>query len=166
MPYVRDDRETPLCVGRDAKRCRCDLGGTKTEIFFQRGLDCPNQIEKSQQIVRQARSLGLLMWPARSPDQAQRRSSKSLNLSTVRRRGYVSRLCFWPSSSAKADDPVFRSAGGRSRSRSVLDTRFAGLTAKCGAAHCALESLASLKPRKPRHHRIGAAVELRCSQIY
>jgi hypothetical protein len=27
------------------------LGGTKTEIFLQRGLDCPNQIEKSQQSV-------------------------------------------------------------------------------------------------------------------
>jgi hypothetical protein len=37
--YVRDDRETPLCVGRDAKSSRGDLGGTKTEIFLQRGLD-------------------------------------------------------------------------------------------------------------------------------
>ena len=26
VPYVRDDRETPLCVGRDAKSSRCDLG--------------------------------------------------------------------------------------------------------------------------------------------
>jgi hypothetical protein len=38
----------------------------ETEIFLQRGLDSPNQIENSQQIVRQARSLGLLIWPARS----------------------------------------------------------------------------------------------------
>jgi hypothetical protein len=28
------------------------LGGAKTEIFFQKGLDSPNQIEKSQQIRR------------------------------------------------------------------------------------------------------------------
>jgi hypothetical protein len=39
VPYVRDDRETPLCVGRDAKNSRCDLGCVKTEIFLQRGLD-------------------------------------------------------------------------------------------------------------------------------
>src|SRR5713101_8603796 len=40
-PYVRDDRETPLCVGRDAQSSRRDLGGAKTEIFLQRGLDTP-----------------------------------------------------------------------------------------------------------------------------
>jgi len=28
-------------VGRDAKSSRCDLGGVKTEIFLQRGLDTP-----------------------------------------------------------------------------------------------------------------------------
>jgi hypothetical protein len=38
-PNVRDDRETPLLVGRDGRSCRCDLGGTKTEIFLQTGLD-------------------------------------------------------------------------------------------------------------------------------
>jgi hypothetical protein len=26
LPYVRDDRETPHCVGRDGKRCAGDLG--------------------------------------------------------------------------------------------------------------------------------------------
>ena len=26
LPYVRDDRETPLCVGRDGVGCRSDLG--------------------------------------------------------------------------------------------------------------------------------------------
>ena len=41
MPYVRDDHETPLCVGRDAQSSRSDLGGMKTEIFLQRGLDTP-----------------------------------------------------------------------------------------------------------------------------
>src|SRR3981081_3595867 len=38
VPYVRDDRETPLCVGRDAQSSRSDLGGVKTEIFLQKGL--------------------------------------------------------------------------------------------------------------------------------
>jgi hypothetical protein len=41
VPYVRDDRETPLCVGRDAKSSRGDLGGVKTKIFLQKGLDTP-----------------------------------------------------------------------------------------------------------------------------
>src|SRR5712671_5725566 len=38
-PNVRDDRETPLLVGRDGGSCRCDLGGTKTELFLLTGLD-------------------------------------------------------------------------------------------------------------------------------
>jgi hypothetical protein len=44
VPYVRDDRETPLCVGRDAKSSRGDLGGVKREIFFGKSeirLDSP-----------------------------------------------------------------------------------------------------------------------------
>jgi hypothetical protein len=36
---VRDDRETPLSVGRDGGSCKCDLGWVKTEIFLQAGLD-------------------------------------------------------------------------------------------------------------------------------
>jgi hypothetical protein len=46
----RNDRDTPL-MGWDAKSSRCDLGQVKTKIFLQRGLDGPNQIEKSQQIA-------------------------------------------------------------------------------------------------------------------
>ncbi len=38
-PNVRDDRETPLLVGRDGRSCRCDLGGTKTDLFLLTGLD-------------------------------------------------------------------------------------------------------------------------------
>ena len=38
-PYVRDDRETPLCVGRDGDRCRSDLGLKNTRIFLRDGLD-------------------------------------------------------------------------------------------------------------------------------
>ena len=37
VPNVRDDRETPLCVGRDGSVCRGDLGQTGTEIFLQGG---------------------------------------------------------------------------------------------------------------------------------
>jgi hypothetical protein len=36
-------------VGWDAKSSRGDLGGVKTEIFFQTGLDCPNHIDPVQQ---------------------------------------------------------------------------------------------------------------------
>ncbi len=36
---VRDDRETPLCVGRDGEGYRSDLGPTRSEIFLQGGLD-------------------------------------------------------------------------------------------------------------------------------
>jgi hypothetical protein len=39
QPYVRDDRETPLCVGRDGEECRSDLGKKGTRIFLRRGLD-------------------------------------------------------------------------------------------------------------------------------
>jgi len=38
-PRVRDDRDTPLVVGWDARSSRSDLGCVKTEIFLQRGLD-------------------------------------------------------------------------------------------------------------------------------
>jgi hypothetical protein len=36
---VRDDRETPLWVGRDGEGCESDLGQMGTRIFLQRGLD-------------------------------------------------------------------------------------------------------------------------------
>jgi hypothetical protein len=36
---VRDDRETPLCAGRDGERYAGDLGQKGMEIFLQRGLD-------------------------------------------------------------------------------------------------------------------------------
>jgi hypothetical protein len=39
VPYVRDDRETPLCVGRDGGRYVGDLGRKRTEKFLRRGLD-------------------------------------------------------------------------------------------------------------------------------
>src|SRR5258708_24432263 len=38
-PAFRDDREPPLCLGRDGNRYRFDLGQRRREIFFQMGLD-------------------------------------------------------------------------------------------------------------------------------
>jgi hypothetical protein len=55
VPYVRDDRETPLCVGRDAKSSRGDLGGVKTKIFLQKGLDTPVHKPPDGQITKQLR---------------------------------------------------------------------------------------------------------------
>src|ERR1700733_11141715 len=62
-----------------------------------------------------------------------------------------------PSSSAKADDPVFQSVGDRSRGRGVLDTplepviglaggetRWRGTTAYCGVALCSAVALLAL----------------------
>jgi hypothetical protein len=39
QPYVRDDRETPLCVGRDGGGYAGDLRRKGMEIFLQAGLD-------------------------------------------------------------------------------------------------------------------------------
>jgi hypothetical protein len=41
VPYVRDDRETPLCVGRDSETHRDVSTCHGSEIFLQRGLDTP-----------------------------------------------------------------------------------------------------------------------------
>jgi hypothetical protein len=38
-PHVRDDRETPLRVGRDGEGYKADLAFRKTRIFLQKGLD-------------------------------------------------------------------------------------------------------------------------------
>jgi hypothetical protein len=51
LPYVRDDRETPLYVGRDGEECRSDLGQKRMQIFLRRGLDtdllfCPTRLGK------------------------------------------------------------------------------------------------------------------------
>jgi len=49
VPYVRDDRETPLCVGRDNEGYRADLGQAGRELFLQMGLDWANHIDLFQQ---------------------------------------------------------------------------------------------------------------------
>jgi hypothetical protein len=40
-PAFRDDREPPLCVGRDAEKYTTDLGLLEIGIFLQKGLDMP-----------------------------------------------------------------------------------------------------------------------------
>jgi hypothetical protein len=40
LPRVPDDHDTPLC-GVGCESSRSDLGGVKTEIFLQKGLDTP-----------------------------------------------------------------------------------------------------------------------------
>jgi hypothetical protein len=57
VPYVRDDRETPLCVGQDSTRYRADLGLRKIRIFLQTWLDRANQIEPVQQFALLAQSV-------------------------------------------------------------------------------------------------------------
>jgi hypothetical protein len=37
--YVRDDRETPLCVGRDGGNQEADLVESRSKIFLRKGLD-------------------------------------------------------------------------------------------------------------------------------
>src|SRR6266851_6873064 len=49
LPAFVTMANAPL-VGWDAWSSRCDLGGTKTGIFLQRGLDWWNQIDPVQQI--------------------------------------------------------------------------------------------------------------------
>ena len=44
LPNVCDDRETPLCVGRDGGSSRSDLGLRRSGIFFAEGLDSKSVI--------------------------------------------------------------------------------------------------------------------------
>jgi hypothetical protein len=46
-PRVRDDRDTPLVVGRDGDGYAGDLGSHGTEMFFPMGLDSPNHTKSS-----------------------------------------------------------------------------------------------------------------------
>jgi hypothetical protein len=57
QPYVRDDRETPLCVGRDGEGYAGDLGQKGTGIFLRMGLDGPNQIERKGEFSFAAQDL-------------------------------------------------------------------------------------------------------------
>src|SRR6202035_5715074 len=53
-PYVRDDRETPLCVGRDGQTHKDVSTNHGSEIFLQRGLDSPvNKAPDGQITTRQ-----------------------------------------------------------------------------------------------------------------
>jgi hypothetical protein len=63
-PYVRDDRETPLCVGRDGRTCRDDLPDEPSGIFFESGLDsnlviCPSGTKSVLSAAAQSSSSSL-----------------------------------------------------------------------------------------------------------
>src|ERR1039457_5140986 len=51
VPYVRDDRETPLCVGRDGETHRDVSTDHGSEIFLQTGLDTPVNKPPDRQIT-------------------------------------------------------------------------------------------------------------------
>jgi hypothetical protein len=68
-PYVRDDRETPLCVGRDGQTHKDVSTNHGSEIFLQRGLDSPVNKPPDGQITGCAESDS-----ARVPDAVQRAS--------------------------------------------------------------------------------------------
>jgi hypothetical protein len=59
VPYVRDDRETPLCVGRDGGTHRDVSTDHGSEIFLQKGLDSPVHKPPDGQINRHAPPPGL-----------------------------------------------------------------------------------------------------------
>ena len=48
-PCVRDDRDTPLVKGRDGGGNWSDLGGTRSKIFLQAGLDRWNHLDPFRQ---------------------------------------------------------------------------------------------------------------------
>jgi hypothetical protein len=51
QPYVRDDRETPLCVGRDASDVEVICVGSEPEYFFKGGWT-PDSQKTVAQITR------------------------------------------------------------------------------------------------------------------
>src|SRR5712692_313105 len=55
VPYVRDDRDTPLCVGRDDETHRDVSTDHGSEIFLQRGLDSPVNKPPDGQITTRRR---------------------------------------------------------------------------------------------------------------
>jgi hypothetical protein len=55
VPYVRDDRDTPLYVGRDGETHRDVSTDHGSEIFLQRGLDTPVNKPPDGQITTRRR---------------------------------------------------------------------------------------------------------------
>src|SRR5207244_7564235 len=55
-PNVRDDRDTPLLVGRDAWSCTGDLGQSRSGIFLRARLDGANQVDVVEEIRSSAHS--------------------------------------------------------------------------------------------------------------
>jgi len=46
VPNVRDDRDTPLLVGRNGRSCRTDLGLARSGLFLRRRLDGTNHVDR------------------------------------------------------------------------------------------------------------------------
>jgi hypothetical protein len=68
-PNVRDDGQRPS-LGRDGRSCTSDLPDALSEIFFQTGLDSPNQLEAPRQIGFLAHAISMT---SRSSSEGSRR---------------------------------------------------------------------------------------------
>jgi hypothetical protein len=106
-PYVRDDRETPLCVGRDGGSLMGDLGKSRSGIFFLIGLDDPNQLDPAQQFKLRAQD-GIV--PDRRFARADCASQSAFcapcrRSRTVRRSCGVAQRCCAPAPRSSASDP-------------------------------------------------------------
>src|SRR6202171_1866193 len=112
-PNVRDDRETPLLVGRDGRSCRCDLGGMKTEIFFEKSeirLDSPVKKPPDGQITTRQRRAN----STRVPDAVQRPSRCSAEPGPISTLRDGPRLCSAPLRAALRPGNAAGTAGGLS----------------------------------------------------
>jgi hypothetical protein len=76
-PYVRDDRETPLCVGRDGQTHKDVSTNHGSEIFLQRGLDSPVKKPPDGQITTRQREQ-IRSYPGRGAARSSRRDRRSL----------------------------------------------------------------------------------------
>jgi hypothetical protein len=47
-PYLRDDRETPLCAGRDDENMQVSWVKSEAEYFCEGGLDRANQLDPAR----------------------------------------------------------------------------------------------------------------------
>jgi hypothetical protein len=87
LPYVRDDRETPLCVGRDGEGYAGDLRRKGMKIFLRKGLDtdllrCPTAVPLGR--MRTFPHGGLILMLQQNPEDEhmrdqQRRHKQSRN---------------------------------------------------------------------------------------
>jgi hypothetical protein len=92
-PNVRDDHETPLCVGRDGggySGYKSDLGIAKTGIFFQKGLDRQSRHSRGDLPVGQIMPSPMVLQEARLFG---RRASSSENLRPMLQKEFCKTIC-------------------------------------------------------------------------